>query len=238
MATLDVRCCCRRRCCCCCFVQGTLTHMAPELLLHGHASRASDVYAFGILLWEMATGLRAFASESLYSHPYFWLRKVRDLRFSSRNAVGIPCAARLSDMESIVGLHYKILPSPPPGLTVFPADRVRNFAHMLRYNRAPLLTESLGLSVNRPTADAGLPIKCFFCIMALRADVPKALVGAAILRDQARPEWPDGSSMFNMMNIVAAAAAGAAGAAAHEAMPPTAYRQLAEACWAHEARDR
>jgi serine/threonine protein kinase len=24
--------------------------MAPELLLHGHASRASDVYAFGILL--------------------------------------------------------------------------------------------------------------------------------------------------------------------------------------------
>ena len=24
--------------------------MAPELLLHGHASRASDVYAFGILM--------------------------------------------------------------------------------------------------------------------------------------------------------------------------------------------
>jgi serine/threonine protein kinase len=34
--------------------------MAPELLLHGRASKASDVYAFGILLWELATGLRAF----------------------------------------------------------------------------------------------------------------------------------------------------------------------------------
>lgn len=30
--------------------QGTLSHMSPELLLQGHASRASDVYAFGILL--------------------------------------------------------------------------------------------------------------------------------------------------------------------------------------------
>lgn len=39
---------------------GTLTHMAPELLLHGRASKASDVYAFGILLWELVTGLRAF----------------------------------------------------------------------------------------------------------------------------------------------------------------------------------
>jgi serine/threonine protein kinase len=34
--------------------------MAPELLLEGHASRSSDVYAFGVLLWEMTTGKRAF----------------------------------------------------------------------------------------------------------------------------------------------------------------------------------
>eukprot|EP00879_Flechtneria_rotunda_P011426 GHRR01011935.1.p1 GENE.GHRR01011935.1~~GHRR01011935.1.p1 ORF type:complete len:356 (+),score=105.82 GHRR01011935.1:302-1369(+) len=40
---------------------GTLTHMAPELLLHGRASRASDVYAYGILLWELATGLRPYS---------------------------------------------------------------------------------------------------------------------------------------------------------------------------------
>jgi serine/threonine protein kinase len=30
-------------------LQGTLKHMAPELLLQGRASKASDVYAFGIL---------------------------------------------------------------------------------------------------------------------------------------------------------------------------------------------
>lgn len=37
---------------------------APELLLHGRASKASDVYAFGILLWELTTGLRAFQGKS------------------------------------------------------------------------------------------------------------------------------------------------------------------------------
>ena len=67
------------------------------------------------------------------------------------------------------------------------------------------------------------------------ADVPKALVAAVVLRDQARPEWPDSSSMIN---LVVSAAAAAAGATAHEGMPPMAYRELAAACWAHEARDR
>ncbi|GAX84475.1 hypothetical protein CEUSTIGMA_g11895.t1 [Chlamydomonas eustigma] len=35
--------------------QGTLTHMAPEVLLKGIQSTASDVYAFGITLWELYT---------------------------------------------------------------------------------------------------------------------------------------------------------------------------------------
>ncbi|GBF95015.1 hypothetical protein Rsub_07516 [Raphidocelis subcapitata] len=39
---------------------GTVTHMSPELLLEGRASRASDVYSYGILLWELLTGRRAF----------------------------------------------------------------------------------------------------------------------------------------------------------------------------------
>jgi serine/threonine protein kinase len=30
--------------------QGTMTHMAPEVMLHGKLSRQSDIYAYGILL--------------------------------------------------------------------------------------------------------------------------------------------------------------------------------------------
>lgn len=37
-----------------------MTHMAPETLDLGRISRASDVYAFGVLLHELYTGERSF----------------------------------------------------------------------------------------------------------------------------------------------------------------------------------
>ena len=30
-----------------------MTHMAPETLMEGRVSKAADVYAFGITLWEV-----------------------------------------------------------------------------------------------------------------------------------------------------------------------------------------
>ncbi|GAX74261.1 hypothetical protein CEUSTIGMA_g1710.t1 [Chlamydomonas eustigma] len=39
---------------------GTMTHMAPELLQKGIQSKAADIYAFGILLWELYTAAVAF----------------------------------------------------------------------------------------------------------------------------------------------------------------------------------
>lgn len=41
--------------------QGTLTHMAPEVLLMSRQSKASDVYSFGILLWELFTAGQPFS---------------------------------------------------------------------------------------------------------------------------------------------------------------------------------
>ncbi len=40
--------------------QGTLTHMSPEALLIAQQSNAGDVYSFGITLFELYTGQRAF----------------------------------------------------------------------------------------------------------------------------------------------------------------------------------
>jgi serine/threonine protein kinase len=37
--------------------QGTLSHMAPEVLSHGHVGKPADVYAMGVLLWELYTGM-------------------------------------------------------------------------------------------------------------------------------------------------------------------------------------
>ncbi|KAG1669245.1 hypothetical protein FOA52_003282 [Chlamydomonas sp. UWO 241] len=44
--------------------QGTLTHMAPEILLEGHLGKPADVYAFGIMLWEVYTAKHPFLGVS------------------------------------------------------------------------------------------------------------------------------------------------------------------------------
>ncbi|GLC44203.1 hypothetical protein PLESTB_000752900 [Pleodorina starrii] len=39
---------------------GSITHMAPEVLVQGRVSKSSDVYSFGILLYELYTGQQAY----------------------------------------------------------------------------------------------------------------------------------------------------------------------------------
>jgi serine/threonine protein kinase len=43
---------------------GTVTHMAPEVLRHGRQSRAADVFAFGILLYELFSASRPYIGKS------------------------------------------------------------------------------------------------------------------------------------------------------------------------------
>lgn len=44
---------------------GTVTHMPPELLMDGTLTKSADAYAFGVLLWEMWNGRRAWAGAAL-----------------------------------------------------------------------------------------------------------------------------------------------------------------------------
>eukprot|EP00191_Tetraselmis_sp_GSL018_P002206 CAMPEP_0177598194 /NCGR_PEP_ID=MMETSP0419_2-20121207/12187_1 /TAXON_ID=582737 /ORGANISM="Tetraselmis sp., Strain GSL018" /LENGTH=714 /DNA_ID=CAMNT_0019090559 /DNA_START=138 /DNA_END=2283 /DNA_ORIENTATION=+ len=39
---------------------GTISHMSPELLMDGRLGFKADIWAFGVLLWEMYTGYRAY----------------------------------------------------------------------------------------------------------------------------------------------------------------------------------
>ena len=40
---------------------GTITHMPPELLLEGRLSKSADVYAFGVVLFELYTADRPWS---------------------------------------------------------------------------------------------------------------------------------------------------------------------------------
>jgi serine/threonine protein kinase len=46
-------------------VAGTLSYTPPEVLNHGQTDARGDIYALGVVLYELITGLRAFESKSL-----------------------------------------------------------------------------------------------------------------------------------------------------------------------------
>ena len=44
--------------------QGTITHMPPELIREGKMHQLADVWSYGVLLWEMYSGQRAWSGMS------------------------------------------------------------------------------------------------------------------------------------------------------------------------------
>jgi serine/threonine protein kinase len=50
---------------------GSLRYMAPEILVHHEASMASDVYAFGILLWQLVVLQKPYGGTSLTYYQQF-----------------------------------------------------------------------------------------------------------------------------------------------------------------------
>jgi serine/threonine protein kinase/tetratricopeptide (TPR) repeat protein len=56
-------------------VMGTPAYIAPEQLLGDNATAASDIYSFGIVLYEMITGARPFSSDSSWASA---LRRLRE----------------------------------------------------------------------------------------------------------------------------------------------------------------
>jgi serine/threonine protein kinase len=44
---------------------GTCSHMAPELMTDGLLTRAADVWSFGVIAWEIYTGVRAYVGHRM-----------------------------------------------------------------------------------------------------------------------------------------------------------------------------
>jgi hypothetical protein len=88
--------------------------------------------------------------------------------------------------------------------------------------------------------------------MFMLADIPKALLGAAIIRDRVRPAWPGtassscgypGATTWHQQQQQQQQRQQQQGLDAEvgsddDVQPPREFRRLAEACWAHEPQDR
>ncbi|KAG1672491.1 hypothetical protein FOA52_002799 [Chlamydomonas sp. UWO 241] len=104
--------------------QGTMTHMAPEILLDGRVSKAADVYAFGITLWELFTAGRPFQGtpRALVGHlvtrenkrPAFPLATPSDFRALAERCWHPDADARPTFAEVLATLQALRVASPGP----------------------------------------------------------------------------------------------------------------------------
>ena len=111
---------------------GTVGYMAPELVTGGASTKASDVYACGIMLYEMLTGTRPYLGE-------------QNMQIAYQHANSRVPAPSLSNSEISAGLDRLVLMATEPKASNRPADAkellvaLRQFETLTPDNRTTVL---------------------------------------------------------------------------------------------------
>jgi len=99
---------------------GTVGYMAPELVTGGAATKASDVYACGIMLYEMLTGTRPFVGE-------------QSMQVAYQHANSRVPAPSLANPELSPGLDRLVLMATEPNAANRPADAQELLAALTQF---------------------------------------------------------------------------------------------------------
>ena len=86
---------------------GTVTHAPPELLSDGHLSQAGDVFAFGVILWEMWTSQHAWSGLLPYQVSSETCCQICSQSHTVANATQVPVQQVHDLCRKLASLHRK-----------------------------------------------------------------------------------------------------------------------------------
>jgi serine/threonine-protein kinase len=191
-------------------VKGKLRYMSPEQVMGGEVTRATDIYAVGVMLWELATGLKLRDGESTAQialsiisdeipDPMEALRS-RGIAFDEQHEKYLPeigrvvrratCMAPENRYESAKEMARDLAESVPVATTAEIADWLEGVAGPALAERAALVAE-----VEREVADASgdaRPSQVMRALAASRPDPIEVAVGtpSGIARFTPKPPTP------------------------------------------------
>ena len=100
-------------------VKGKLRYMSPEQVMGGEVTRATDIYAVGVMLWELATGLKLREGESTAQIALTCFQPVLATMDMEMKMVG----PKDSPMTMTMGMHMTMKQVPAPAAK--PADAAK-----------------------------------------------------------------------------------------------------------------